>query len=82
MHVKKKLLESGMENRWAPNWKWSFSRLNIVILLINLYAEYILWNAGLNEAQAGIKIAGRNIRNRYAGDSNFMADSEQELMIL
>ena len=38
--------------------------------LINLYAEYIMWNAGLDEAQAGIKIAGRNINNfRYADDT-------------
>ena len=42
-----------------------------------LYAECIMWNAGLNEAQAGIKIAGRNMNNfRYAGDTTLMADSE------
>ena len=53
------------------------SRLYIVTLL-NLYAEYIMRNAGLEEAQAGIKIAGRNINNlRYADDTTLMAESEE-----
>ena len=48
--------------------------------LLNLYAEYILRNAGLEEAQAGIKIAQRNINNlRYADDTTLMAESEEEL---
>ena len=48
--------------------------------LFNLYAEYIMWNAGLKEAQAGIKIAGRNINNlRYADDTTLMAESKEEL---
>ena len=47
--------------------------------LFNFYAEYILRNAGLDEAQAGIKIAGRNINNlRYADDTILMAESEEE----
>ena len=47
--------------------------------LFNLYAEYIMRNAGLEEAQAGIKIAERNINNlRYAGDIIFIAESEEE----
>ena len=51
--------------------------------LINLYAEYIMRNAGLEEAQAGIKIAGRNINNlRYADDTTLMAESFQELKSL
>ena len=51
--------------------------------LFNLYAEYIMRNAGLEEAQAGIKIAGRNINNlRYADDTIFMAESEEELKSL
>ena len=51
--------------------------------LFNLCAEYILWNAGLDEAQAGIKIARRNINNlRYADDTIFMAESEEELKTL
>ena len=51
--------------------------------LFNLYAEYIMWNAGLDEAQAGIKIARRNINNlRYANDTTLMAESEEELKSL
>ena len=51
--------------------------------LFNLYAEHIIRNAGLDEAQAGIKIAGRNINNlRYADDTTLMADSEEELKSL
>ena len=51
--------------------------------LFNLYAEYIIWNIRLDEAQAGIKIAGRNINNlRYADDTTLMAESEEELKIL
>ena len=51
--------------------------------LFNLYAEYIIRNAGLDEAQAGIKIAGRNINNlRYADDTTLMAESEEELKSL
>ena len=46
--------------------------------LLNLYAEYIMRNTGLEEAQAGIKIAGRNINNlRYADDTNLTAESEE-----
>ena len=51
--------------------------------LFNLYAEYIIQNAGLSKAQAGIKIAGRNINNlRYADDTTLMAESEEELKSL
>ena len=51
--------------------------------LFNLYAEYIMRNTGLDEAQAGIKIAGRNINNlRYADDTTLMAESEEELKSL
>ena len=48
--------------------------------LFNFYAEYIMRNAGLEETQAGIKIAGRNINNlRYAGDTTLMAETDEEL---
>ena len=48
--------------------------------LFNFYAEYIIRNTGVNEAQAGIKIAGRNINNlRYANDTTLMAESEEKL---
>ena len=51
--------------------------------LFNLYAEYIMRNAGLKEAQAELKIAGRNINNlRYADNTTFMAESEEELKSL
>ena len=53
------------------------------LCLFNLYAEYITQNARLDEAQAGIKIARRNINNlRYADDTTFMAESEEELKSL
>ena len=59
------------------------SRLYIVALLFNLYAEYIMRNAGLEETQAGIKVAGRNINNlRYTDDTTLMAESEEELKSL
>ena len=48
--------------------------------LFNLYAEYIMWNARLDEAQGGMKIAGRNTNNlRYTDDTTLMAESEEEL---
>ena len=51
--------------------------------LFNIYAEYIMRNSGLEEAQAGIKISGRNINNlRYADDTTLMAESEEELKSL
>ena len=51
--------------------------------LFNFYVEYIMWNSGVDEAQAGIKIAGRNVNNlRYADDTTPMAESEEELKSL
>ena len=53
------------------------------LCLFNLYAEYIMRNAGLEETQSGIKIAGRNTNNlRYADDTTLMAESEEELKSL
>ena len=53
------------------------------LCLFNLYAEYIMRNAGLEETQAGIKIAGRNINNLiYVDDTTLMAESEEELKSL
>ena len=53
------------------------------LCLFNFYAEYIIRNAGLDEAEAGIKIAGRNINNlRYADDTTLMAESKEELKSL
>ena len=65
-------------DRPVPNWE----RLYMSPNLFNFYAEYIKWNAGLDEAQAGIKIARRNINInnlRYADDTTLMAESEEEL---
>ena len=65
------------DNRLIPNWERNTLRLYIVTLLFNLYAEYIMRNAGLEEAQAGIKIAGRKINNlRYSDDTTFMGESK------
>ena len=53
------------------------------LCLFNFYAEYIMWNARLDEAQPGIKIAGRNINNfRYADDTTLIAESEEKLKSL
>ena len=66
----------------AQNLERSTSRLYVVTLL-KLYAEYIMGNTGLDEAQAGIKIAGKNINNlRYADDTTLMAETEEELKSL
>ena len=81
MQVKKQQLEPNMEY-------WTGSKLGkeyikactLSLSLFNLYAQDIMWNAGLDKAQAGIKIARRNINNvRYADDTTLMAESEEEL---
>ena len=55
----------------------------LLVSFFNLHVEYIMWNAGLDEAQAGMKIARRNINNlRYADDTTLMAESEEELKSL
>ena len=62
---------------WFQNWKGVCYGCILSLCLFNLYAEYIMRNAGLEEAQAGIKIARRNINNlRYADDTTLMAESE------
>ena len=72
-----------MEQQMVPNWERSMAKLYVVTCLFNFYAEHIVQNAGLDEAQAGIKIARRNSNNfRYADDSTFMAESEEELKSL
>ena len=78
MQVKKQQLEPDMEQRTGSNPERSTSRLYIVLCIVN-----IMRNAGLDEAQAGIKIAGENINNlRYAGDTTLMAESKEELKSL
>ena len=68
---------------WFQTGKGACQGCMLSLCLLNLYAEYIMWNSGLDEAQAGIKIAGRNINNlRYADDTTLMAESEEELKSL
>ena len=65
-----------------PSWPLPLARFISTLspCLFNLYAEYIMRNAGLEETQTGIEIAGRNIYNlRYAHDTTLMAESEEEL---
>ena len=82
MQVREQQLELDMEQQTGSNRKRSLSRLYI-LCLFNLYAEYIMRNAGLEEAQAGIKIAWRNTNNlRYADETTLMAESKEELKSL
>ena len=72
-----------MEQDWFQIGKGVCQGCILSPCLFNLYAEDIMRNAGLEEAPAGIKIAGRNINNlRYADDTTFMAESEEELKSL
>ena len=84
MQVRKQQLELDMETTdWFQNGKGVHQGCILPPCLFNLSAEYIMRNAGLEEAQAGIKIAGRNINNlRYADDTTLMAESEEELKSL
>ena len=80
MQVRKQQLELDMEQQTGKG-----VRQGCILspCLFNLYSEYIMRNAGLEEAQAGIKIAGRNINNlRYANDTTLMAESNEELKSL
>ena len=84
MQVRKQQLEPDMEQTdWFQIGKGVRQGCILSSCLFNLYAEYIMRNAGLDEAQAGIKIAGRNINNlRYADDTILVAQSEEELKSL
>ena len=83
MHVRKQQLELDMNNRLVPNRQGVHQGCTLSSCLFNFYAEYIMRNAGLEEAKAGIKIAGRNINNlRYADDNTLTAESEEELKSL
>ena len=83
MQIKKQQLELDMEQQTGSKLEKEYIKAVCCHCLFNLYAEYIMQNAGLDEAQAGIKIAGRNIHNlRYANDTILMAESEEELKIL
>ena len=84
MQVKNHQLELDMEQQdWFQIGKGVDQGCILSSRLFNLYAEYIMRNAGLEEAQAGIKIAGRNINNlRSADDTTLMEESEEELKSL
>ena len=85
MWVKKQQLELDLEQQTGSNLGKEYVRQGCILspCLFNLYAEYIMRNAGLDEAQAGIKIVGRNINNlRYADDTTLMAESKGELKSL
>ena len=83
MQVKKQQLELDMEQQTSSKSGKEYIKAVLSPCLFNLYAEYIMKNAGLDEAQAGIKIAGRNISNlRYVYDTTLMAESEEELKSL
>ena len=74
MQVGKQQLEQDMEEETSQNGKWEHQGCILSPCLFNFYAEYIMRNAGLDEAEAGIKIAGRSINNlRYADDTTLMA---------
>ena len=76
MQVRKQQLEPDMEQWTVSKLGKEYIKLYISACLLNLYAKYIMQNAGLDEAQAGIKIAGRNVNNfRYADDIILVAES-------
>ena len=81
MQIRKQQLELDMGTRdWLQIGKGVCQDCILSPCLFNLYAEYIKWNARLDEAQAEIKVARRNINNfRYADDTTLMAESEEEL---
>ena len=81
MQLKKQQLEPDMEQQTGS--KSGKEYIKAVHCLFNLYTEYIMWNARLDEAQAGIKIAWRIINSlRYSNDTTLMAESEEELKSL
>ena len=78
MQVRKQQLELDLEQQTGSQLGRNMSRFMLSPCLFNFYAEYIMRNAGLEETQAGIKVAGRNSNNlRYADDTNLMAESEE-----
>ena len=80
MQVKKQQLELDVEHQTGSKSGKEWVKAVLSPCLFNFYAEYIMQNAGLDEAQAGIKVAKRNINHlRYADDTTLMAESEEEL---
>ena len=80
MQIKKQRLEPDMENKLVQIGKGVHQGCVLSYCLFNLYAVYKMWNSGLDEAQAGIKIAGRNINNlKYADDPTHIPESEEKI---
>ena len=78
MQVKKQQLELDMEQQTGSKLGKEYVKVVYILALLNLYAENIMQNARLDEVQAGIIIAGRNINNlRYADDTTLMAESKE-----
>ena len=83
MQVNKQQLELDMERQTGSKLGRVHQGCTLSPCLFNFYAEYIMRNAGLDEAQAGIKVAGRNVNNiRYADDTTLMEEGEEELKSL
>ena len=83
MQVKQQQLELDMEQQTGSKLGKEYVKAVLSSCLFNLYAEHIMRNAGLDEAQAGIKIARRNINHlRYADDTTLMAESKEKLKSL
>ena len=82
MQEKKQQLEADMEEETGSKFRKEYVMVVYCqpVFFFNLYAEYIMWNAGLDESQAGIQITGGNSNNfRYADDTTLMAESKEEL---
>ena len=83
MQVKKQQLELDMEQQTASKLGQEYVKAVLSLCLFNLYAEYIMWNAGLDKAQARIKVVKRNINNlRYADDTTLTAENEEQKILL
>ena len=80
MHVKKQQLELVVEQQWFQTGKGVCQACILSPCLFNLYAEYIMQNAGLDKAQTGMKISRKNINNlRYSDDTTLMAESKEKI---
>ena len=79
MQVKKQQLEMDMKQLTGSKLEKEYNKAVYWPHLFNFYAEYIMWNARLDEVQAGAKTVGRSTNNKYADDTTLMAESKEEL---